>query len=228
MLTNWISNFAVKCLDTTGYFGAAALMALESMIAPVPSEAVMPFVGFLVVDGKWNFWLAVLATTTGSMVGSVVSYAMGYYGGKPVVLKVGKYLLLDRHDLELTERFFHRRSGAVMLFISRFIPVVRHLISIPAGIGKMPLMQFLIATLAGATLWNTFLLVCGMKLREHWGIVLKYSHEVDIVVIVLLCLAMAWFLRARLTRRGRAAGHTVSGEGEEAGPEKERPIGGVD
>ena len=121
MLTQWISNFAVKCLDATGYFGAAALMALESMIAPVPSEAVMPFVGFLVVDGKWNFWLAILATSIGSVIGSVVSYAMGCYGGKPVVLKVGKYLLLDRHDLELTEKFFHRRSGAVTVFISRFV-----------------------------------------------------------------------------------------------------------
>jgi len=227
LLTQWISNFAVKCLDTTGYFGAAALMALESMIAPVPSEAVMPFVGFLVVDGKWNFWLAVLAASAGSIVGSAISYAMGYYGGKPVVLKVGKYLLLDRHDLELTERFFHRRSGAVTILVSRFIPVVRHLISIPAGVGKMPLMPFLIATLTGATIWNTFLLVCGMKLREHWGVVQKYSHEVDIVVIVLLCLAMGWFLRARLTGRGRVEGGTAAMDGEKATPEKERPVGGV-
>lgn len=217
MLTHWISNFAVKCLDATGYFGAAVLMALESMIAPIPSEAVMPFVGFLVVDGKWSFWPAILATSLGSVVGSLISYAMGYYGGKPVVLKVGKYLLLDRHDLELTERFFQRRSGAVTIFISRFIPVVRHLISIPAGVGRMPLGSFLVATLTGATLWNSFLLVCGMKLREHWGVVQKYSHEVDIVVIVLLCLGMAWFLRARLTGRKRAGGCAVLEESDDSG-----------
>lgn len=204
MLTQWISNFAVKCLDATGYFGAAALMALESMIAPVPSEAVMPFVGFLVVDGKWNFWLAVLAASVGSIVGSAASYAMGYYGGKPVVLKVGKYLLLDRHDLDVTEKFFHRRSGALTIFISRFIPVVRHLISIPAGVGRMPFLPFSVATLTGATIWNTFLMICGMKLREHWGVVQTYSHEVDIVVIVLLCLGLAWFLRTRLSGRCRA------------------------
>src|SRR4030042_212786 len=113
MLTETISNWAVHCLDATGYLGASFLMALESMIAPVPSEAVMPFVGFLVADGKWNLWLSVLATSAGSIVGSLISYGMGYYGGKPFVLKVGKYLLLNPHDLEITERFFHRRSGTL-------------------------------------------------------------------------------------------------------------------
>ncbi len=126
---------------------------------------------------------------------------MGFYGGKPVVLKVGKYLLLDQHDLEMTERFFQRRSGALTLFISRFIPVVRHLISIPAGMGRMPLVPFCIATVVGATLWNGFLLACGMKLREHWNLVLKYAHEVDLVVVVVLLVGMAWFARSRLARR---------------------------
>ena len=176
-------------------------MALESMITPLPSEAVMPFVGFLVADGKWNLWVAVMATSLGSIVGSLASYLMGAYGGKPVVMKVGKYLLLDEHDLALTERFFNRRSGTLTIFISRFIPVVRHLISIPAGVGHMPLLPFLVATLVGATLWNSFLLVCGMKLREHWHVVQRYSHQVDIVVIVVLVAAAIWFVRARLSSK---------------------------
>ena len=201
MLTQFISEFAIRCLDTAGYAGAAFLMALESMIAPIPSEAVMPFVGFQVADGKWNLWLAVIATSAGSLIGSLISYLMGYYGGKPVVLKVGKFLLLDQHDLELTEKFFHRRGGTLTIFISRFIPVVRHLISIPAGIGRMPVVPFLAATLIGATLWNGFLLACGMKLREHWSLMLKYAHEVDIVVIVVLLAGVVWFVRSRLTRR---------------------------
>lgn len=201
MLTQFISDFAIRCLDAAGYAGAAFLMALESMIAPIPSEAVMPFVGFQVADGKWSLWLAVFATSAGSLVGSLISYFMGYYGGKPVVLKVGKYLLLDRHDLEITERFFQRRSGTLTLFISRFVPVVRHLISIPAGMGRMPVIPFCLATVVGATLWNGFLLACGMKLREHWNVVMKYSHEVDIVVVLLLLAGLAWFLRSRLTRR---------------------------
>src|SRR6266704_492106 len=158
----------------------------------------MPFVGVLVADGKWSLGAAILVTSLGSIIGSSASYAMGYYGGKPFVLRVGKYLLLNVHDLERTEQFFHRRSGVVTLFISRFIPVVRHFISIPAGIGRMPLAQFLVTTLVGATLWNTFLLFCGIKLREQWGIVQKYSHQVDYAVAGLLLLAIAWFIRQRL------------------------------
>ncbi len=205
MLTEQISNLAVRILDETGYAGAGFLMALESMIAPVPSEAVMPFVGFLVADGKWNLWLSILATSAGSIVGSLLSYWMGYYGGKPVVLKVGRYLLLNQRDLELTEKFFHRRAGTLTIFLSRFVPVVRHLISIPAGMGRMPMWPFLGVTFVGATMWNTFLLVCGMKLREHWTLVQKYSHQVDIVVVVVMVAGFAWFVKVR---RKHLAGRT--------------------
>ncbi|MGO8943757.1 MAG: DedA family protein [Syntrophobacteraceae bacterium] len=197
MLTNLISNCAISCLQGAGYFGAAFLMALESMIAPVPSEAVMPFVGFMVADGKWDLWAAIVATSTGSVAGSAISYAMGYYGGRPLVLKVGRYLLLNPHDLEWTEDFFSRRKGTLTLFISRFIPVVRHLISVPAGTGKMKLFPFLMATLAGATMWNSFLLICGMYLRERWNLVLLYSHQVDIVIGVALLAGLVLFVKFR-------------------------------
>lgn len=203
MITELISRIAVQILETTTYAGAFILMALESMIAPVPSEAVMPFVGFLVADGKWNLWLAMLATSLGSLVGSLFSYLMGYYGGKPVVLKVGKYLLLNRHDLEMTERYFQQRQGMYTVFIARFIPVIRHFISIPAGMGKMPLLPFLFFSLVGATLWNGFLLYCGMRLREHWPVVQKYSHQVDIGIIVLALVGIGWFIRSRLQAKRR-------------------------
>jgi len=203
MITEIISRTAVEILDTTAYAGAFVLMALESMIAPVPSEAVMPFVGFLVSDGKWNLWLALLSTSLGSIAGALASYGMGYYGGKPLVLKVGKYLLLNRHDLEVTERYFHRRQGVLTVFAARFIPVVRHFISIPAGMGKMPLVPFLLVTLIGATLWNGFLLYCGMRLRDHWTMVQKYSHQVDIVIILLATVGILWFIRSRLAARKR-------------------------
>src|SRR5439155_14343595 len=113
MITEIITRTAVRILDATGYAGAGALMALESMIAPIPSEAVMPFVGFQVADGRWNFWLAILVTSAGSMIGSLASYLMGYYGGRPLILAVGKYLLLNQRDLEWTEAFFHRNQGAM-------------------------------------------------------------------------------------------------------------------
>ena len=204
MLTEMISKFAIRCLDLTGYYGAAGLMALESMIAPIPSEAVMPFVGFQIADGKWDLGTAIFATSMGSILGSLISYFMGYYGGKPLVLKVGKYLLLDEHDLTMTEKFFQKRSGTLTVFLSRFVPVVRHLISIPAGVGRMPLLPFIAVTLIGATVWNTFLLLCGMKLREHWHVVQTYSHQVDVVVILVLVSGAAWFVRARLGRKQTA------------------------
>ncbi|MCE5333390.1 MAG: DedA family protein [Desulfobacteraceae bacterium] len=200
MLTNAITGFAVYCLEAMGYFGAGFLMALESMIAPVPSEAVMPFVGFMVADGKWNIWLSILATSIGSVTGAAISYAMGYYGGRPFILKVGKYLLLNQHDLKITENFFSRRGGTLTLFLSRFIPVIRHLVSIPAGMGKMRLLPFLLATLIGATLWNSFLLWLGMSLREHWMVVQKYSHQVDYVVVGLILLGLILFVRSRCKR----------------------------
>jgi len=201
MFTELITEWAIECLNTAGYAGAGGLMALESMIAPIPSEAVMPFVGVLVADGKWSLWAAIGVTSLGSIIGSSLSYLMGYYGGKPLVLRVGKYLLLNVHDLERTEKFFHRRSGTLTLFLSRFIPVVRHFVSIPAGIGRMPLLPFLLTTLVGATLWNSFLLFCGMKLREHWPLVQKYSHQADYVVVGLILIGVAWFVWHRRARK---------------------------
>ena len=197
MITEKISEIAVQILETTGYAGATGLMALESMIFPLPSEAVMPFVGFQVADGKWDLWMAIAATSLGSMIGSWLSYAMGYYGGKPLILKVGKYLLLNQRDLEWTEKFFHRRAGTMIIFIGRFVPVVRHFISIPAGLGRMPWLPFSIATLIGATIWNTFLLLLGRELRERWHIVQKYSHQVDYAIVALILIGGAWWFWSR-------------------------------
>jgi membrane protein DedA with SNARE-associated domain len=205
LLTEVISEFAIRILDTTGYAGAAFLMGLESMIFPVPSEAVMPFVGFLVADGKWGLFEAILATSIGSFLGSYLSYLMGYYGGRPFVLKVGKYLLLDVHDLEMTERFFHRKGGTLTLFLCRFIPVVRHLVSIPAGIGKMRFWPFALATTLGATLWNGFLLYCGFKLRENWSMVQTYRHHFDALIVGMLVASIAWYVWYKLKRRRAAA-----------------------
>ncbi|MSQ69196.1 MAG: DedA family protein [Gammaproteobacteria bacterium] len=197
MLTELVTQYATLILDRTQYVGAAALMAAESMIVPIPSEAVMPFVGFQVADGKWNLWLAVFATSVGSLVGSLLSYYMGYFGGRPLVLSVGKYLLLNVDDLARTERFFHQRGGAWTLLLCRFIPVVRHLVSLVAGTGRMPLLPFCVATVVGATLWNGFLLLLGMRLREHWQGVQHYSHQIDIGIVVLLGAGALWYWRRR-------------------------------
>ena len=191
-ITQWIANTAVAFIAATSYPGVFLLMVLESMVFPIPSEAVMPFAGFLIVDGQFTFTGVIIASTLGSIVGSLLSYAMGYYGGKPFISKFGKYLLLDAHDLEITERFFAKR-GELTIFISRFVPVIRHLISIPAGLGKMNLWKFSIYTILGAGLWNSFLTYVGFKLKENWQEVMVYSHTIDIVVVAVLGLAFLYY-----------------------------------
>jgi membrane protein DedA with SNARE-associated domain len=184
-ITEWIAATAVQIIAATGYPGIAFLMSLESMVFPVPSEAVMPFAGFLVADGKFTFTGVILASTIGSILGSLASYAMGYYGGKPFVQRFGKYLLLNTHHLEVSEKFFAKR-GEITIFVARFIPVVRHLISIPAGFGKMNLLKFSIYTIIGAGIWNSFLTCAGYYLKTRWEEVMQYSHTIDIVVVIIL------------------------------------------
>ena len=189
-------------IEQMGYWGAAFLMALESMIAPVPSELVMPFVGFLAAEGKFSIPMAIIFTSIGSLVGSLISYYLGLWGGRPLVLKAGRYLFLNHEHLEWTERWF-AKNGSWTIFVSRFIPVVRHLISIPAGLGRMNVWSFFIFTLVGATIWNTFLLYCGYKLRQNWTLVQQYSHELDIVVGLLGVAALGIWAGVRYFRKRR-------------------------
>jgi membrane protein DedA with SNARE-associated domain len=189
-------------IEQMGYWGAAFLMALESMIAPVPSELVMPFVGFLAAEGKFSIPMAIIFTSIGSLVGSLISYYVGLLGGRPLVLRAGRYLFLNHEHLEWTERWF-AKNGSWTIFVSRFIPVVRHLISIPAGLGRMNFLRFSIFTIVGATIWNTFLLYCGYKLRQNWTLVQQYSHELDIVVGLLGVAALGIWAGVRYFRKRR-------------------------
>lgn len=206
-ITELIAGFGTTVIGSIGYAGVFLLMVAESMFLPVPSEAVMPFAGFLVADGRLSPVLLVLFATLGSIVGSLIGYAIGKLGGRPFVTGWGKYLLLDREDLELTDRFFRKR-GSITILVSRFIPVVRHLISIPAGTGSMNLPAFIVFTVIGAGLWNSFLTWCGYTLQKNWAAVLRYSHVIDIVVVVLLAALLVLYVvrHLRRMRRRRAAG----------------------
>ena len=176
-----------------GYFGVFILMALESMIAPVPSELVMPFAGYLVLQGRFNFWFVLLAASIGSITGSLSSYYIGAYGGRPFVLKFGKYLLLTEGHLKWTEQWF-KTQGDKVIFISRFIPVVRHLISIPAGMARMNLNKFLLFTFIGAALWNLLLLHAGFKLGSQWGKIHQFSKELDMVFIIGVIMVLGYLI----------------------------------
>ena len=142
----YIGLMSMNIISFLGYGGVFFLMILESMVFPIPSELIMPFAGFLIARGEMNFPLVIIFSTLGSLVGSLISYYIGKYGGNKVVLRFGKYMFLDETDLMKTEKWFSEK-GEKTVFISRFIPVVRHLISIPAGIGKMDLKKFCFYTI---------------------------------------------------------------------------------
>ncbi len=202
VFTEFIVDWAVRIISSIGYFGVFILMTLESMIFPIPSEAVMPFAGFIASQGEMNIWLASFFATIGSIVGSVLSYYIGLHGGYPFVNRYGKYFLLEKHHLDWTVKFFDR-YGEKTIFISRFIPVVRHFISIPAGVGKMKKGKFVTYTFFGAFGWNFFLAWLGFKLGENWQLIQKYSQPIDIVVIGALVIIFAWYMYHQLQRHFR-------------------------
>lgn len=198
-IIDFLILFIIGLILKIGYVGIFILMALESMVTPVASELVMPFAGFLVYEGKLNMILVILAGTLGCVFGSLISYYIGYYGGIPLVLKFGKYLLLNKHDLELTQKFF-KKYGEKTIFVSRFIPVVRHLISIPAGIGKMDLKKFVFFTFLGSLGWNTILTYTGFYLKQNWELVHEKLRSFELVILLLLIILVILFIYYHVKR----------------------------
>jgi membrane protein DedA with SNARE-associated domain len=198
-LTETLCHYNTLFINQCSYFGVFVLMALESMIAPIPSELVMPFAGFLIFTGHFDPVAVMVASSLGSIVGSLLSYGMGRLG-EPVVLRYGRYLLLNPHHLEWTKKFFNRHGGKT-IFIARFLPVVRHLISIPAGLARMSLVPFILFTLMGATLWNGFLTYLGVRLKENWGLIQQYTHFLDYLVATAMVAGAAYLLwKIRVSR----------------------------
>jgi membrane protein DedA with SNARE-associated domain len=189
----------VHLISLGGYPSIIFLMALESMIVPLPSEAVMPFAGFLISEGKMTFALLALASTLGSVIGSLLSYYMGKYGGNTFLKHFGKYIFLNENHLIQTEQFF-KKHGKKTVFIGRFIPVVRHFISIPAGIARMNMSTFLFYTILGAGIWNTFLAYVGFVLKNNWHTLEQYTKVLDIIVVLaILSVIIYLFLKKRPT-----------------------------
>jgi membrane protein DedA with SNARE-associated domain len=198
-ITEFLATYITAFISHTGYISVFLLMVGESMFLPIPSEAVMPFAGFLIADGHFSFPLVILVSTLGSITGSLISYFIGAHLGEPFVEKFGKFFLINRDDLEATKRFFGR-FGEITILISRFIPVVRHLISLPAGVGRMNLFKFCAYTVIGASLWNAFLAWVGFFLKHKWNTVMKYSHTIDLVVIGILVILVGYFIYNHIVR----------------------------
>ena len=190
----------IEIISDAGYLGLVFLMGLESMIAPVPSEAVMPFAGFLIYQGTMHWEFVILFSTLGSIIGSLLSYYIGMHFGRPLIMKYGRYLLLNEHHLDLTEKFF-RKFGQKTIFISRFIPVVRHFISIPAGAARMNIFLFSAYTILGAAIWNAFLAWLGFRLGSNWEIIRSYSEKIDIIVAVIIFFGVGYLFYKNKKRK---------------------------
>lgn len=201
-ITEFLATYITAFIEQTWYITVFLWMMMESMIFPIPSEAIMPFAWFLVATKHFSLRGVIIISTLGSIVGSLLSYAIWYYGGKPFIRKFWKYFLLDEEELESTEHFFKKR-WSITIFISRFIPVVRHLISLPAGMGKMNLTKFMIYTVIGAGIRNTFLTLVGKYLKENRELVMQYSKVVDIVVLAILVWIIGRFIYRQISKKNR-------------------------
>ena len=150
-----------------GYPGLFVMIVLESTLVPIPSELVMPFAGHLAAQGKFSLAVVISRSTRSRrMTGSGISYWIGAAGGRPLLVKYGKFAGVRAKDLERTETFFNRHGRATIL-IGRFLPVVRHIISVPAGVARMPLVPFFTQTFIGATIWGTVLILIGYELGDR-------------------------------------------------------------
>ncbi|MBX4205152.1 MAG: DedA family protein [Candidatus Doudnabacteria bacterium] len=201
-LLTQVTGFVTHTIDTFGYVGVATLMAIESAAVPLPSEVIMPFAGFVAAMGRFNLFGLALAGAIGSVIGSWLTYALGYYGGRPLVERFGKYVLITHHDLNLAERFF-QKFGAWSTFIGRLLPVVRTFISVPAGISREPLGSFTIAAFAGSFIWSYFLAWLGMKLGENWHILGSFFHKFDLGFGILVSGLIIWWIQRHWKHRVR-------------------------
>ena len=201
-ILEFLGHFVVSVISQTGYWGIVLLMAIESACIPLPSEVIMPFSGYLTSIGRFKLTWVAFAGALGCNVGSFVAYYVGALGGRPLVEKYGRYVLMTRHDLEMADRFF-ARYGDWAVFIARLLPVVRTFIALPAGIARMNFLRFNLYTFLGSLPWCWALAYAGLKLGERWTVLREYFHRFDAVLGALILLGVAWFVRNRWKNRLR-------------------------
>ena len=203
-ILEFLAAFIIAIISSTGYLGIVLLMGIESACIPLPSEVIMPFSGYLVSVGRFRLaWVAV-AGALGCNLGSLVAYYVGSVGGRPLVAKYGRYVLITRHDLQMADRFF-ARYGDWAVFIARLLPVIRTFIALPAGIARMNVVRFHVYTFLGSLPWCWVLAYAGLKLGEHWRDLRYYFHRFDTVIGILIVLGVVWFIHNRWKNRLRPA-----------------------
>ncbi len=185
----------VNTIGNLGYPGIFLLMAMESSVIPVPSELVMPPAGYLAQQGKMSIWIAIFWGTAGSLVGAYANYFASHYLGRPLLLKYGKYVWITEEKFTKVEKYF-LEHGEISTFIGRLLPVVRHLISLPAGIAGMNHFKFSLYTLMGAGIWVTILTYIGYFIGENQELIMKYSHQALIGVVIVSIVIIFFYIRA--------------------------------
>jgi membrane protein DedA with SNARE-associated domain len=204
-----LSGFIVATISALGYGGIVLLMAIESACIPLPSEIIMPFSGYLVSTGQLNLWGVAIAGAIGCVLGSLVAYWVGMYGGRPFVEKYGRYILLSRHDLDIADRWFGK-YGEVIVFVSRLLPAIRTFIAFPAGVARMNLPRFVIYTFAGSLPWCLGLAYVGQKLGEQWDkddTLKTWFHRFDFLIGIAGVLFVAWWIW-RHVKHSRPTAHS--------------------
>jgi len=202
-----LSAFVISVISALGYPGIILLMAIESACIPLPSEVIMPFSGYLVYTGRFQLVLVALAGAFGCNAGSLVAYEIGAYGGRPLVERFGSYILLSRRELEIADHFFER-YGNMTVLISRMLPVIRTFIALPAGIARMPRLQFHFYTFIGSFPWCLGLAYIGQILGENWDKdprLKQWFHRFDAVIGGMILVGIVWFVWSRWSHRIRTA-----------------------
>jgi len=197
-----IISWTLNTISTLGYFGIFLTMAIESASIPLPSEVIMPFSGFLVSEGKFNFWWVVTAGAIGNLAGSILMYWIGFFGQESVVRRFVKgwgSLLIDEKELAISEKWF-RKYGATIILLSRVMPVVRTFISLPAGIAKVNFSKFVSLTFIGCFIWSAFLTYLGVKLGENWTFLEPTFRKFDIVIVILGIIVLGIYFYIKLKK----------------------------
>ena len=189
-----LTNFIIHIISTLGYAGVGLLMALQTVAVPIPSEVILPFAGFLASTGRFNLWFIALFGALGSCLGASVAYWIGYKGGRPLVEKYGRMILISKHDLEITDKFF-QKFGIWAAFFGQLLPVVRSFIAFPAGITKLNYWKFLLFTFLGSFVWSLLLAYIGEKLGENWASLRNQFHNLDLLIILVIVVGAAWWIQ---------------------------------
>lgn len=208
-LLEQVGGWIEELIAAIGYPGIVAVMAIENIFPPIPSEAVLPFAGALAADGELSFWGVVAAGTAGSVLGAVVLYAVGYVareaGVRRLVAAYGRYVFISEHDLDRAAGWF-QRYGEAVIFFGRLIPIIRSIVSVPAGYTRMNPVRFLLYTTLGTALWSLLLTYAGWVLGENWETIREYTGPYENGALAAIVLAAVGFVGWRAIRRWRSRG----------------------